>query len=1145
MSSRHLVSRVVVIALLPCALALTVLRPPAAATPSAESPARLGEACGSPNPYLVTTRFADNIHGKNLAAQPVLFAFRDSPDDGPEHQVPLATYAQLGSSYGLAFDALRGQVYAAAFLRRGSLFPPGGPGAIRRIDLSTGAVTPWVTLAAGAANAHQLTTDSDAAVAPSVGRMGLGDIDIDAGATELYAANLLDGRIYRLALPGGELLGSFAHGGTGLPWAGLARPFGLAVREGWLYHGVVESAGGSLGAGGVIGPVGHVYRSRPDGAELAEVAAFALDGQGEEAPQFPWTERDQPVISNLTFRADGSLVLSIRNLSLDTTVDEVPLRQGDALTALPEGEGWRVVLAPEALDDSLAGVDEAFGGGLALLPGLDLLVATGHAGGFGEDLAAAAWLDGATGDQVRVEPLAAGWGTADGAPLPGTGDLEPLCAADTTLDAGLVATATEETGRVASATAAAAATAAVVRATAVPATLTALAPTLAALAPTQAALATAAARRTVPAAEATSAARTYQRIQAACASEDPYVVVAHQKHITRSGLDQGLPRDGINAVNGAAPILPLALPGQTGSTYGLAFDARRGQVYAAASDPALAGPAGPGGIYRIDLASGQVRPWAILPARQAVKNSPGRYSIGKAPGGFVQSGFGGLELDDEARQLFVVNLSDGFIYRLSVPEGTLLGVIANGATRERWGASAYPFALAFRDGWLYHAVVPNLLRPVPEREAVLYRSRPDGTEMAEVGRFALDYRRARQLQSHASAFVADIAFRPNGDAVLGLRDGTTAGTGDMLSVKVGHDGWTVDVAHARYNLPKTGVTGALARIGDSDRIVANGTNLLKEFDVGLLWYDNAEGRMTDRRVVMPGKTSVYWFTPPGTGHRKRVVVGDYEVLGDVEALCPDTVPTPIPLPTATSTTTPTYTATPTPSPTPTGTATPTATASPSSTATATTTPTLKPRPLYLPLLLRERCDPEKAVADVVLVLDLSSSMEGEKFAAAKNAAKAFLGAMDFPGDRVAIVGFATTGQILVDLTGDAAALGRAIDGMVLESGTHIDEGLVLALDLLDRRRPEATPMVVLMTDGIQAPEVLERPQLLAEQIRGRHFLLHVVGLGLDVDAAYLLRLAGDDPSSLHLSPRAEELAAIYVAIAGLIPCPSGAFWAGR
>ena len=40
-------------------------------------------------------------------------------------------------------------------------------------------------------------------------------------------------------------------------------------------------------------------------------------------------------------------------------MDEVPLRQGDALTALPEGEGWRVVLAPEALDDSLAGVDEA------------------------------------------------------------------------------------------------------------------------------------------------------------------------------------------------------------------------------------------------------------------------------------------------------------------------------------------------------------------------------------------------------------------------------------------------------------------------------------------------------------------------------------------------------------------------------------------------------------------------------------------------------------------------------------------------------------------------------------------------------------------------------------------------------------------
>ena len=48
-----------------------------------------------------------------------------------------------------------------------------------------------------------------------------------------------------------------------------------------------------------------------------------------------------------------------------------------------------------------------------------------------------------------------------------------------------------------------------------------------------------------------------------------------------------------------------------------------------------------------------------------------------------------------------------------------------------------------------------------------------------------------------------------------------------------------------------------------------------------------------------------------------------------------------------------------------------------------------------------------------------------------------------------------------------------------------------------------------------------------------------------VDAGYLLRMAGGDTSKLHLSPRADELAAIYVEIARLIPCPPSAYWANR
>ena len=65
---------------------------------TAASATTLSDACGSPNPFLVTTRFVDDVHGGNLGAVPVVFAFRDTLDDLPADQVPLATYAQLGTA---------------------------------------------------------------------------------------------------------------------------------------------------------------------------------------------------------------------------------------------------------------------------------------------------------------------------------------------------------------------------------------------------------------------------------------------------------------------------------------------------------------------------------------------------------------------------------------------------------------------------------------------------------------------------------------------------------------------------------------------------------------------------------------------------------------------------------------------------------------------------------------------------------------------------------------------------------------------------------------------------------------------------------------------------------------------------------------
>ncbi len=661
---------------------------------------------------------------------------------------------------------------------------------------------------------------------------------------------------------------------------------------------------------------------------------------------------------------------------------------------------------------------------------------------------------------------------------------------------------------------------------------------------------------------------------------------------------------------------------QVGAIWGLAYSRREQAVFAATFHKRGLpyGPAGSGGIYRIDLRTGDITTFATVPNTGGRVLNPSMGS-GTLDNDQYQARFvgkvalGDLDLSADETELFVVNLKDRRIYHYETATGRLIGSFDHGAAAEAWSADARPFGLTWHDGYLYHGLVNA--RAVKPFEARVYRSRPDGSGMSLVTSVDLRYPRDRvdlgEFQGatalelpwgswnegptfealRGQPMLTDLVFTDDQTLVLALRDRfwdvtfgwindlpgngcvspctkydrvialTLLGFGDLLVARP-KDG-VFQVTTAPETLRDTNALGhqesamgGLACAANGPGLVAGayGVEKVRSERVlgmeGLFWYDMRTGNATSHEALaQPGSFDLYRLllaapVQRAAAHSELVrYYADVASMGDIEALCDVCGPPPTPTPTSTSTSTATPTSTPTASPTGTlpPTVTPTATSTITPSATRTSTPL--PKPVYLPLLLREACDPERAVADVVLVLDLSSSMEGEKFAAAKNAAKAFLGAMDFPGDRVAIVGFATTGRILVDLTGDAAALGRAIDGMVLESGTHIDEGLVLALGLLERRRPEATPMVVLMTDGIQAPEVLERPQLLAEQIRGRHILLHVVGLGLDVDAAYLLRLAGDDPSSLHLSPRAEELAAIYVAIAGLIPCPSGAFWAGR
>lgn len=210
----------------------------------------------------------------------------------------LATEQQVGAVYGLAYDARRKQLYAAAYHKRGVPFGPGGPGAIYQIDPATGQVKHWAALSAGP-DRHQRPLGMDELAAPWVGVTGLADIDIDETATTLFVMNLYDRPIYRLSLPDGHLLGSFPVTSPPEAQLGVTRPFGLAYRNGWLFHGVMVSGGRH--------PTwfrGSLFASRGDGSDFRQVASFELPISHSSL----WANTAIPMLTDIEFGLAGRLV---------------------------------------------------------------------------------------------------------------------------------------------------------------------------------------------------------------------------------------------------------------------------------------------------------------------------------------------------------------------------------------------------------------------------------------------------------------------------------------------------------------------------------------------------------------------------------------------------------------------------------------------------------------------------------------------------------------------------------------------------------------------------------------------------------------------------------------------------------------------
>ncbi|MEO8083614.1 MAG: VWA domain-containing protein [Ardenticatenales bacterium] len=179
------------------------------------------------------------------------------------------------------------------------------------------------------------------------------------------------------------------------------------------------------------------------------------------------------------------------------------------------------------------------------------------------------------------------------------------------------------------------------------------------------------------------------------------------------------------------------------------------------------------------------------------------------------------------------------------------------------------------------------------------------------------------------------------------------------------------------------------------------------------------------------------------------------------------------------------------------------------------------------LTLSAVCPPRARVtgADVVLAIDRSGSMAGAKLAAAQSAARTFAELLDVRFHRLGLVAFDTTANVVAPLSSDVVPTIDGLAGLAPTGSTNLAAAVdVAAAHLAAAGRPEALPVVVLLTDGRQNGP--GDPLQAADAARQAGVQLYTIGLGGDVNRPTLISIAGRQERFFD-APTPEDLFPVY------------------
>lgn len=176
--------------------------------------------------------------------------------------------------------------------------------------------------------------------------------------------------------------------------------------------------------------------------------------------------------------------------------------------------------------------------------------------------------------------------------------------------------------------------------------------------------------------------------------------------------------------------------------------------------------------------------------------------------------------------------------------------------------------------------------------------------------------------------------------------------------------------------------------------------------------------------------------------------------------------------------------------------------------------------------------------DVMLILDRSGSMQGQKLIDAKTAAESFVNQLDPTNDRSGLVSYSNTVTVDQQLTSNQTTVKSKIDSLVANGNTDTGDAIYNATNqLVQNGRSGAIHVEILLTDGLaNLPQNSVIGTAYGENASrdaaNHNVYIYTIGLGSDVNATFLNDVATITGGKYYFAPDTSTLTQIYGQIAG-------------